>query len=790
MSALYSTACATINARILVEKRMLKKYSYRGGFALPTVLIASVVMLTILAVSVSSVTAVRTSLKTQYYEQLAKEAGEAGVAYAKACLAKNGNVPLWTNAKPLLPNTDCSGNAIAGVACPANTRCSVLSTAALRSSFTVPAPAVDGEGKAITIPNSGYVELLRSSNGQAWRTYRQPAVQAAVVPDLCSGAATSSLGWSNVALASGARKATIPGAPAAATITLADADLAAGQMYFRKDFVLTGSETYRVSALTNTANDKVEVYINGGLTATSQGALASGTTFELGPGCYTMTARLTNKTVRPTYSQFTAAMTPVGGTSPTVVTDSSWRVSSGAVVSFSSPDFYEDSDIWKPVVSYSASPHAKTFNAAWTPGGDQYTAVISPPGNGCPGDCPATSTAYLRDSKDIYIPSETSVSASLLCAGTCGLYVDGQLVLDAGTSGDITQQTFTLTQGYHRVGIRLYNNTAASSPAGVMMSLVASGGGATITRTDTSWTAVNSWHSGVGTDITAYEKTFTPSPREIIDPVTADVLVVGGGGGSGRNAAGGGGGGGVRYTEGFVLGTQSYAVSVGGGGAGATSNTVAGASGGASAFGGLSAAGGGGGASRDNGTAGVNGGSGGGGAGGSVASRSVAGNGVAGIGNPGGAGITASPGADSVGGGGGGAGNIGMYGVAGGSAGDGGAGRIFYLNGTRLAVGGGGNGGITVNGSVGSSTDGGGSGTATVGTNGAANTGGGGGAGVSTNVGGAGGTGVVMVRIKTGSATVSTTGAVTTASVNVRGVPYTVYRFTGAGTFTVSALNP
>jgi Tfp pilus assembly protein PilV len=75
----------------------------RGGFALPTVLIASVVMLTILAVSVSSVTAVRTTLKTQYYEQLAKAAGEAGVAYAKACLAQNGNKPLWTDNKPLTP---------------------------------------------------------------------------------------------------------------------------------------------------------------------------------------------------------------------------------------------------------------------------------------------------------------------------------------------------------------------------------------------------------------------------------------------------------------------------------------------------------------------------------------------------------------------------------------------------------------------------------------------------------------------------------------------------------------
>ena len=84
----------------------------RGGFALPTVLIASVVMLTILVVSVSSVAAIRVTLKTQYYEQLAKSAGEAGIAYAKACLSKNGNVPLWTNAKPLRPSTDCAGNTL------------------------------------------------------------------------------------------------------------------------------------------------------------------------------------------------------------------------------------------------------------------------------------------------------------------------------------------------------------------------------------------------------------------------------------------------------------------------------------------------------------------------------------------------------------------------------------------------------------------------------------------------------------------------------------------------------
>lgn len=86
--------------------------SHSKGFALPTVLIASVVLLTILAVSVSATASVRTTLKAQYYTQLAQAAGDAGVAYAKACLAANGNVPLWTDEKPLTPSTNCAGEPI------------------------------------------------------------------------------------------------------------------------------------------------------------------------------------------------------------------------------------------------------------------------------------------------------------------------------------------------------------------------------------------------------------------------------------------------------------------------------------------------------------------------------------------------------------------------------------------------------------------------------------------------------------------------------------------------------
>lgn len=100
-----------------------------SGFALPTILISSIVMLTVLLVAVSSTAAVRSSLNAQYYNRLSQSAGDAGIAYAKACLAANGNVPLWSDANPLKPNTDCTGAQIAGFTCPENSldsRCSVL----------------------------------------------------------------------------------------------------------------------------------------------------------------------------------------------------------------------------------------------------------------------------------------------------------------------------------------------------------------------------------------------------------------------------------------------------------------------------------------------------------------------------------------------------------------------------------------------------------------------------------------------------------------------------------------
>lgn len=754
----------------------------KGGFALPTVLIASVVMMIILVASVSSVVAVRTALKTQYYEQLAKAAGEAGVAYAKACLSKNGNVPLWTDAQPLTPATDCAGNII-NSNCPDDPGCSVTINDNIRSSFSVMRPKTDANGRAVTIANSGYVELLRASNGAVWRTYRQPSVQSAVVPDLCSGAATTGLGWTNAVQSIPA--VSIPGASSAATIAAASGAEAAGYMYFRKDFPVYEDGTYNASVLTPSAQDVADIYVDGTYIATATGSLANGSV-NLTAGCHTVTVRLDNKTLQDRQSAMAAAIQRPDA-APIVFSDTTWRVESGAVVHFSSPDFDADPSVWTPV--YGTDP-AQAANAAWS--SDAFARYITPNGNGCLSTCPPSSSGYIRDSKDFYLSASTDVQVSALCDDDCSVYIDGQTIIDSAPWSNISQQTVTLGPGRHRVAARLYNAGAAGNASAAAISVVDPATSTVLTRTDQTWQGATIWTSGLNAttaDIQSYEKGFTPSPAEIATPTTFDYLVVGGGGGGGANSGGGGGAGGVIAAFDAIPTVATYTVTIGAGGAGTTGSTDAGSKGSNTVFGSNIAQGGGGGASRNGGTAATAGGSGGGGAGATVAARVPGAVGTAGQGYAGGNGVVADSGANATGGGGGGAGGPGVPGVSGGAAGNGGPGYITYMTGTRLAVAGGGGGSITVNGSTATSTDGGGNSTSMAALNGVANSGGGGGARTGNAAAGNGGSGLVIVRIKTGSMSVTTTGSPIVTNVTINGIAYTIYRFNASGSFKINSIN-
>lgn len=154
----------------------MKQSNRSEGFALPTVMVASVVMLIVMLSAVVSTVAIRASLKTQYFNRLAQSAGEAGVAYAKACLSQNGNIAQWSDAKPLGPNTDCSGNE--AVVCNDSNvmtepRCSVFVSDKSVFSFSVKGTVNDAGGKAVSANSVGTARLYRGNgtNAEVWRQY-------------------------------------------------------------------------------------------------------------------------------------------------------------------------------------------------------------------------------------------------------------------------------------------------------------------------------------------------------------------------------------------------------------------------------------------------------------------------------------------------------------------------------------------------------------------------------------------------------------------------------------------
>jgi Tfp pilus assembly protein PilX len=136
------------------------------GFALPTIVITAVILMMVLIAALSSVASVRRSLNDQYYNQMAKEAAEAGFEFAQGCLRKNNGTVTWSAAQPLHPNTSCTG----GAACTGNSSCYVMSTSTARTSFTV-SDTVLQSGNSYLMNISAKTELLQESISAVRETY-------------------------------------------------------------------------------------------------------------------------------------------------------------------------------------------------------------------------------------------------------------------------------------------------------------------------------------------------------------------------------------------------------------------------------------------------------------------------------------------------------------------------------------------------------------------------------------------------------------------------------------------
>ena len=129
-------------------------------------------MLSILVTAISSIGSAATAIDSQYYNQLAREAAESGMARASDCLKQTSTyTPQWSDTSPLMPNTNCDGSIIPGASQW------LVNNGNTRTTFRIGLPA-SGSSNSMRIAASGTVDLVRTSNqNSAWRSYSQSLTQ-------------------------------------------------------------------------------------------------------------------------------------------------------------------------------------------------------------------------------------------------------------------------------------------------------------------------------------------------------------------------------------------------------------------------------------------------------------------------------------------------------------------------------------------------------------------------------------------------------------------------------------
>ncbi|MGB4762318.1 MAG: hypothetical protein WBP12_03085 [Candidatus Saccharimonas sp.] len=136
------------------------------GFTLPAVLIISMALMIVGLSFIQNSSSIYDSLNDQYYNRLAQEAAEAGVAYVNFCLSANYFVQTWgpANSRPnLTQSTDCNGNDITSA--PDY----VMENGSLRTSFSVGDLDTRSDG-AIIFSVNGQVQNV-TSGGTITRSY-------------------------------------------------------------------------------------------------------------------------------------------------------------------------------------------------------------------------------------------------------------------------------------------------------------------------------------------------------------------------------------------------------------------------------------------------------------------------------------------------------------------------------------------------------------------------------------------------------------------------------------------
>lgn len=133
------------------------------GFALPTVLLASIVMMIVLMTALVASSGSRATLDQQYHARLARLASESGAQRIVECIA-SGQYPV-VSSPALRPNTDCQGTVIADA--PAYV--SDVPAANFRTTFTTEILSRDSHVTRVRV--AGTSDRTRSAGGSVVQSY-------------------------------------------------------------------------------------------------------------------------------------------------------------------------------------------------------------------------------------------------------------------------------------------------------------------------------------------------------------------------------------------------------------------------------------------------------------------------------------------------------------------------------------------------------------------------------------------------------------------------------------------
>ena len=145
----------------------------KNGYSLVLIILMSTFILVLLAGAMRVVTQSYIYSQEEYYYKLAQEAGEAGTAYANACLDANGAEQSWGSAPggigPLRPETNCKG------AVDFSGNRYVFENSKLRTTFEVGDLEASTKSAALSaataqISSTGRVEITNGS-GTVLKTY-------------------------------------------------------------------------------------------------------------------------------------------------------------------------------------------------------------------------------------------------------------------------------------------------------------------------------------------------------------------------------------------------------------------------------------------------------------------------------------------------------------------------------------------------------------------------------------------------------------------------------------------